>query len=153
MTVIIPQLTQIQAFTMAGMSVRTKNEDEFNSKTARIPHLWAQFFTKQLKGAQQKNPIYGVYHRYASDSSGFYTVTAGIGVTDETKARHLDLINIESGYYLVFEAKGTQPSAIIRSWQTVWNYFNDEPQYQRTYLTDFELYKTPHECAVYIGIK
>ncbi|MBN9229151.1 MULTISPECIES: GyrI-like domain-containing protein [Legionella] len=152
MTVIIPQLTQIQEFTVAGMSVRTKNEEEFNPQTARLPHLWEQFLHSKIR-AQHDSPVYGVYHHYGSDSSGYYTVTAGIEIASESKAKHLDRVTINAGNYLVFEAIGPNPSAIINAWQTIWSYFNKKPKYERTYLTDFELYKTPHESAVYIGIK
>ena len=152
MTVIIPQLTQIQELTITGISVRTKNEEEFNPQTARLPHLWEQFLDSKIR-AQQDSPVYGVYHHYESDSSGYYTVTAGIEIANEFKAKHLDRVTIKAGSYLVFEAEGTNPSAIINAWQTIWAYFNEKPKYQRTYLTDFELYKTPHESAVYIGIK
>ncbi|MFS9452785.1 GyrI-like domain-containing protein, partial [Legionella pneumophila] len=65
----------------------------------------------------------------------------------------LDRVIIKAGDYLVFEAAGTNPSEIIKAWQTIWNYFNETSTYQRSYLTDFELYKTPIESAVYIGIK
>lgn len=152
MTVIIPQLTEIQEITVTGMSVRTKNEEEFNPQTARLPYLWVQFLDSKIR-AQQDSPVYGVYHHYESDSSGYYTVTAGIEIANESKAKHLDRVTIKAGSYLVFEAEGTNPSAIINAWQTIWTYFNEKPKYQRTYLTDFELYKTPHESTVYIGIK
>ncbi|HAU4213855.1 TPA: GyrI-like domain-containing protein [Legionella pneumophila] len=153
MTVIIPQLTQIQALKVVGMSMRTKNEDEFNPQKARLPHLWEQFCGSKAQGIQPDASVYGVYHHYESDSSGYYTVTAGIKIPNESKATHLDRVIIKAGDYLVFEAAGTNPSAIIKAWQTIWNYFNETSKYQRSYLTDFELYKTPHESAVYIGIK
>lgn len=153
MTAIIPQLTQIQALTVTGISVRTKNEEEFNPQKAQLPHLWEQFYASTTNETQQNSPIYGVYHHYESDSSGHYTVTAGIEIPNEFKATHLDRVIIKAGDYLVFEAAGTNPSAIIKAWQTIWNYFNETSTYQRSYLTDFELYKTPIESAVYIGIK
>lgn len=152
MTVIIPQLTQIQEFTVTGMSVRTKNEEEFNPQTAKLPQLWEQFFDSNIR-AQQEKPVYGVYHHYDSDTSGYYTVTSGIKIVEESKATNLDRVAIKAGNYLVFEAIGPNPSAIINAWQTIWSYFNEKPKYERTYLTDFELYKKPHESAVYIGIK
>ncbi|HAT1129876.1 TPA: GyrI-like domain-containing protein [Legionella pneumophila] len=152
MTVIIHQLTQIQEFTVTGMSVRTKNEEEFNLQTTRLPQLWEQFFDSNIR-AQQETPVYGVYHHYESDSSGYYTVTAGIETVNESKATNLDRVTIKAGNYLVFEAIGPNPSAIINAWQAIWCYFNKKSIYERTYLTDFELYKKPHESAVYIGIK
>ncbi|ARB92992.1 AraC family transcriptional regulator [Legionella longbeachae] len=153
MTAIIPQLTQIQALTVTGISVRTKNEEEFNPQKAQLPHLWEQFYASKAQGIKQNTPVYGVYHRYESDSSGYYTVTAGIEIPNESKATHWDRVIIKAGDYLVFEAAGTTPSAIIKAWKTIWNYFNETSKYQRSYLTDFELYRTPLESAVYIGIK
>lgn len=153
MAAIIPQLTQIQALTVTGISVRTKNEEEFNPQKAQLPHLWEQFYGSKAQGIKPDASVYGVYHHYESDLSGYYTVTAGIEIPNESKATHLDRVIIKEGDYLVFEAAGTNPSAIIKAWQTIWNYFNEKPKYQRAYLTDFELYKTTHESAVYIGIK
>lgn len=95
MTVIIPQLTQIQELTVTGMSVRTKNEEEFNPQTARLPQLWEKFFDSNIR-AQQEKPTYGVYHHYDSDSSGYYTVTAGIEIVNESKATNLDRVTIKA---------------------------------------------------------
>lgn len=153
MTFIIPQLVQTQAITVTGMSLRTKNADELNHEKAQLPHLWEQFSKSVLQGTQQDGLIYGVYHSYESDLSGYYTVTVGIEIPNEPKAMLMDKVIIKAGSYLVFKAEGTHPSAIINVWQTIWNYFNEKPNYQRAYRTDFELYKTPHESAVYIGIK
>ncbi|KTD53869.1 Transcription activator, effector binding [Legionella quateirensis] len=94
-----------------------------------------------------------MYHHYESDSSGYYTVTAGIEIVNESNVMNLDRVTIKAGNYLVFEAIGPNPSAIINAWQIIWSYFNKKSIYERTYLTEFELYKKPHESAVYIGIK
>ncbi|HAV0975185.1 TPA: AraC family transcriptional regulator, partial [Legionella pneumophila] len=55
MTAIIPQLTQIQALTVTGISVRTKNEEELNPQKAQLPHLWEQFYGSTTNETQQNN--------------------------------------------------------------------------------------------------
>ena len=70
-----PTLKEIDQFLVTGFSARTKNSDELNQLTAKIPKLWQQFYTSDL--ALNATP-YGVYSDYASDAHGLYNVTAGI---------------------------------------------------------------------------
>ena len=76
MTRINPQKIYIKNMTIAGITERTKNEDEFNPSTARLPRLWERFFSENLSREilqDNSNPlVYGVYSDYESDASGLY---------------------------------------------------------------------------------
>ena len=142
-----PTLKELDQFLVTGFSARTKNSDELNQLTAKIPKLWQQFYTSDL--ALNATP-YGVYSDYASDAHGLYNVTAGI--KSDNPSVEFDTIQIHAGHYLVFQGVGPMPLAVIETWQRIWNYFTTNDEYQRRYLSDFEIYNAPDEVTIYIGI-
>ncbi|MFJ2279708.1 GyrI-like domain-containing protein [Pseudomonas sp. NPDC087803] len=146
---------QIDAFTVAGLRVRTHNAAEHQPETAKIGPMWGQFFGKELAetipGKSANSPIYGVYSAYESDASGEFDVTAGVAVT--APAKDYESVLIEAGEYLVFEAQGALPDAVISTWGRIWSFFEANPQIQRRYATDFEAYTGPESVSVYIGVR
>ncbi|WP_392537211.1 GyrI-like domain-containing protein [Legionella sp. 227] len=146
-----PQQIKVEAFTVTGLSVRTKNADEFNSKTAKLPELWQRFYASPIS-IKSRSPIYGVYSAYESDHNGFYTVTAGVA-TQDPQVNDFDKISIKKGNYLIFKNSGPMPKAIIEIWQAIWHYFDTQSTLARAYETDFEVYMEQEQCAVYIGIR
>ncbi|CRY54169.1 MULTISPECIES: GyrI-like domain-containing protein [Yersinia] len=149
-----PKSEYIKCFCVAGLCVRTKNINEFNSKSARIPGLWTQFYSEgvaeRITTRLPDSPIFGVYSAYESDATGFYDLTIGVSVDKPNS--DFENIAIEAGEYLVFEAKGVMPDAIIHTWSNIWSYFEKHPKISRSFLTDFEAYKSPEEAHIYIGI-
>ncbi len=143
-----PELKTIKGFAITGLATRTRNQDEIQPDTAKIPSLWHNLHTEVLSKSNAAT-TFGVYHNYESDDRGYYTLTAGTKATTPTD--HLDTIQIVPGNYLVFSNHGPQPEAIIMLWQAVWSYFQTEVQYQRAYKTDFEVYHEEN-CEIYIGI-
>lgn len=150
------RLEHIEGFTVAGLRVRTINSDEFNPATAKLPQLWGRFFSEGIADGVpdrlDKNSIFGVYSDYASDDTGFYTVTAGVKVDPKQSHEGLEKVNVETGEYLVFEGQGEMPQAVIQTWGVIWSYFAQKPRYKRRYLTDFELYQAHDRVAIYIGV-
>ncbi|NHQ85281.1 AraC family transcriptional regulator [Iodobacter sp. HSC-16F04] len=149
-----PKHLEISGFTVAGISVRTQNSDEFNPATARIAGLWRQFFTENLidkiPDRLENSPVYGVYSGFESDASGFYDLTAGVSVHQGSE--QFTHIAIEPGHYLVFEGVGPMPGAVIQAWGQVWAYFEQNPHIKRSYQSDFESYIGPAEVHIYIGV-
>lgn len=143
-----PVMKSIESFRITGCKTRTRNSEEFNAETAKIPGLWQQFFASSL---MDKGPVFAVYSDYESDEKGEYTVTAGI-IRDES-GKDFDSLEINAGHYLVFQGKGTMPLAVIEAWKAVWDYFNEESPYQRCFTTDFEAYGEADEVAIYIAVK
>lgn len=144
---ISPLLKQVESFTVTGLNTRTQNSDEFNEKTAKLPKLWQTFYSSHLA---TNGDIFGVYSDYASNANGLYTVT--VGTTTANTQDKLNSVTIYSGNYLVFQGKGPMPSTVIETWKRVWDYFAVDHQYQRSYMTDFEVYRNGDEVDIYIGV-
>lgn len=149
-----PKTTHISHFVVSGLTVRTKNADEFNQQTAKIPGLWTQFFSTgiadQIPERLPNTPIFGIYSSYDSDASGFYNVTAGVSVT--ALNTNWSGVEVQEGEYLVFDAIGPMPDAVIQTWNFIWTYFEQHPEIKRSFLTDFESYAGPEKVQIHIGI-
>jgi predicted transcriptional regulator YdeE len=143
-----PTLKYVEDFTVKGFSARTKNSDEFNEKTAKIPSLWQQLYSSEL---DVNATIFGIYSDYASDANGLYTITVGATCNSESMA--CNAINIQKGNYLVFQGEGPMPITVIETWKQIWDYFAKESTYQRNFITDFEAYSGSDKVAIYIGIQ
>ncbi len=144
-----PIVQYVEQFTVTGFCTRTQNSDEISPTTAKIPLLWKQFFSSDQ--AKNHAAIFGVYSDYESDANGFYTITAGVSLENAQQMPHT--VNIQSGNYLVFSNKGPMPTALIDTWKQIWSYFADAAPYQRSFISDFELYSGAEEVSIYIGIQ
>lgn len=143
-----PIVKQVESFIVTGFNVRTKNGDEFNEKTAKIPSLWQQFYTSELS-ANAIN-IFGVYSNYDSDANGAYTVT--VGVKFERTDIKLSSVTIQAGGYLVFQATGSMPATVVETWKQVWEFFENNPKFRRKFISDFEVYRDSDKVEIYIGL-
>ncbi len=138
----------------SGLTVRTKNSDEFDPATAKIGALWGEFFAKHLNenmpNMSENRLMLGVYSNYETDASGHFDVTAAMAVDAPCK----DFANVEipAGRYMVFECEGDMPMAVIEGWGRVWQYFQNEAAHKRLYQTDYEAYLGPTKAAIYIGV-
>jgi len=147
------KLVNINEKKITGLSLITSNEIEMNPDIGKIPILWQTFDNTVAVDYESGNRVYGIYYNYESDASGEFSVLAG---TDQNILieNNLETVTILSAQYLVFEAKGKMPQAVIEAWGEVWAYFdNQNSEHQRAYLTDFEYYKTSNEVEVCISIK
>ena len=133
-----------------GMRIRTTNEKEMNPETAQIGALWGKYFEKIFPTLTPEIKSYGVYSNYESDASGAFDVTVSI----DEKREDLEMLTLEAGAYLCFETKGELPQAVIDTWGEIWHYFaNENCTDKRAFKTDFELYLSESEAAIYIGIE
>jgi predicted transcriptional regulator YdeE len=144
---ISPTVEYVESFIVVGLQVRTQNSDEFNEKTAKIPNLWQQFYAS---GLAANTPIFGVYSNYDSDASGYYTVT--VGVASEHVQAQWSSVKIQAGNYLVFHGIGLMPATVIETWKRIWEFFETNTQYQRNFVSDFEVYDGAEQVAIYIGL-
>jgi predicted transcriptional regulator YdeE len=151
-----PKIQEVKEFTVAGVSVRTINDDEFNPQKAKLPKLWDNFLgsglAEKIPNRLPETPVFGVYSNYDSDATGFYTVTAGVNIIPESNNENWDTLIIQSGTYLVFEAIGIIPQIVINTWNQIWLYFENNPKYRRNFISDFEMYLGTEEIAIYIGV-
>ncbi|SCK59193.1 Predicted transcriptional regulator YdeE, contains AraC-type DNA-binding domain [Variovorax sp. HW608] len=146
-----PQLRRLEAFRVAGLTARTTNRDESDSRAARIGTLWDRFFDERV---YEKTPhrvddmrLFGVYSDYETDAHGAFDITTGVAVADGPAS-----VRIEGGNYLVFSARGEMPRMVIDLWDTIWAYFEAHPEIRRCYRSDFEAYSGPNEVAIHIGV-
>ena len=155
-----PERVLLEPFLVAGITARTNNAAEMNPQTAKIPLLWGVFFTdgvaNDILNQTPNSPIYGVYHRYASDANGDYSLTAGVSVASAAltvEDEGVETIAIAGGSYLIFTAQSDAVEHIIQTWQTIWTYFEQHPEIRRAYQTDFEAYLGAGQLSIYIGIQ
>ena len=149
---------------IVGVEVRTRNVLEADPATAKIAGLWNNFFQQNLAGkiSNRKDPdsMLGVYTNYESDHAGFYTLIAGTEVKGLTAIpAGMVGMKVPAAEYLVFAAPGKLPQAIIAAWKNIWNYFSPGAACQRSYTTDFELYRTnpgsggENTAEIYIAVE
>jgi predicted transcriptional regulator YdeE len=141
---------------VGGITVRTTNRDEANPASAKLPAQWGRFFAEglaeRIPNRLPDSPVYGVYSAYESDHKGAYDLTAGVAVLQASDNPEFTSVEIASGPYLVFEARGAMPAVVIETWRAVWQYFEDHPEVRRRYATDFEVYRGPDEVAIHVGV-
>lgn len=148
------KIVHVEEKQITGMSIRTKNSNEFDPESAKIANLYKAFDNKFTVDYKNGARVYGIYYNYESDASGEFSVLAGTDQTFATIDEQTEVISIPSGSYMVFEAKGEIPQSVITCWTNIWGYFsNDGVEYQRAYTKDFEFYKNQNEVEIHISIK
>jgi len=158
-----PEVVQRDAFSVAGIEVRTSNAKEAASGV--IGKQWQKFFQD---GVLQRIPnkidsnIYAVYSDYAGDHNGEYSFLIGAKVRNGSPVpAGLVLETVPAGRYaVVTTGKGQVAKVVIAAWQQVWTM---EEKHQlggpRAYKSDFELYDQRSEDSqnsqvdLYIGLK
>lgn len=156
----------LPAFEYIGYEIRTKNEYELDENRAKIPQAW-EYCNKNriIEFIDQKvNPtlFYGLYTDYDNEDKEFYTLSIGSKVIDNTIFND-DLIPRafpESKYLKFTTNEGPFPQNLMDCWSFIWNFFQNNDQYVRSYLVDFEEYdrhimssSTTPIVHIYIAIK
>ena len=145
-------IREIENLMLFGLSTVTNNKNESNPETAKIMKLWEDYEEKNIYGAtfnkSKKFDMYGVYSDYESDLNGDYKVTIAVEVTKPKNA-----MIIKKQRYLVFKKEGELPEIVTETWKEIWDYFENEPKYERDYTIDFEKYSKENFVEIYISIK
>jgi len=142
------------AFRVQGLGVRTRNADEMNPLTGKIPGLWAAFFAGPLAAQAASQGACGVYHGYESDYRGSFDVLAGVVLAEgAAPAEGMAVVEIPAGSYAVFECCGPMPQAVIAGWGQVWAAFEQPGAPRRSYLADVEQYLGPDHARILIGLE
>ena len=146
------KVTRIKKLMIAGISEVTNNETEMGEESGKIAALWENYFEKDIykKTFDKSNSdfMYGVYSDYESDVTGNYKITVGVEVTKAKNA-----IVIEDKKYLVFTKKGELPMVVVELWEEIWDYFEKNSDYERSFEVDFEKYAKEDEIEIYVSIK
>ena len=140
--------------TIYGVKTRTNNANEFSTDKGHIAPLWKAFHNSVRLDYTNGARVFGLYCDYESDHSKDFTVFVG---TDQNCAQStiaLENREIPSANYLLFEAQGDMPQAVIDTWTIIWEYFSKtDCAHQRLYPTDFEYYTSSTSIEIYISIK
>lgn len=159
-----PTVVSFPGAVVVGIETRTRNVDESDTWSARIPRLWARFADEDVAGrlgardaegagAPPARPI-AVYTQYESDEHGAYTLLAGVPVEKgATVPEGMRMAILPEGRYLVFRADGEQPRALVDGWVRVWRWFERNEGERRSFLVDFELHEAADRAAIHIGIR
>jgi predicted transcriptional regulator YdeE len=158
-------LVQHPSMVLVGLVIRTNNKDEFNPEVRKIGNLVAQYFQSNIAAQipNRKNPgvTIAAYTDYESDEHGDYTYFIGEEVKNtDTLPNNLVQITVPAGKYQKFTTEvETMPSVVINAWQEIWKMGKSQPDGERAYLTDFEVYdhraQDPNAAVVdiYLGLK
>lgn len=139
-----PKLRTMGPCLIAGLVTRASNEDP-----SPIGALWGSFMGQASELGVDAPPI-AVYHDYESDHRGEYSLLVGVPV------RALDAvpegwrtIELPPQSCLAFRVPdGPMPDALIETWQTIWDHFDDNCPLERTFTTDVELHADPVEILI-----
>ena len=146
------KVTRIKKLMISGISAVTNNELEMSEENGKIAQLWEDYFANDVykKTFDKANSdfMYGVYSDYESDVTGNYKITVCVEVTKAKNA-----IVIEDKKYLVFTKKGELPMVVVELWEEIWDYFEKNSDYERSFEVDFEKYAKEDEIEIYVSIK
>jgi predicted transcriptional regulator YdeE len=155
-----PRLVERKEMRVLGIRTRTRNSNEINLKSAKIPGLWDRFYDENIKTkiTHRLDPdvILGVYCSYENDFLGEYDLLVGAQVSELETAPGLSGQIILPSKYLVFKAKGQMPRAVMAAWSQIWDYFSSgKAPYRRSYAADFEWYHAakPSEVDIFVSVR
>lgn len=112
---------------LIGLKVRTSNNNEFNSTTAKIAPLVNRYWAENIaaKIPNRNNPGISIagYANYESDEYGEYDYLFGEAVTSlDTVPEGLSSLIVPAGNYLhITSNPGKMPFIILETWQKIWD--------------------------------
>ncbi len=153
-----PYFVRRDALRLIGVEIRTRNQREVYRETAKIPTLWRRVFTETLAdmipNRVAPDRLVAVHTRYERGGEGAYSVVVGEQVTSLiTIPDTMVGLTVPAGGYLVFEARGAQPAAVVDAWRRAWEFFAVSADYRRVYTADVELYHSATEMEIFIAVE
>ncbi|HUC20534.1 MAG TPA: effector binding domain-containing protein [Candidatus Polarisedimenticolaceae bacterium] len=132
---------------VAGLAVRTKNDNEKDPTSGWLMKTWERIGKKQYTDS-----IAAVLSDYESDSNGYYTEVIGheIATPDDLKPGEV-LAKVPSDTYAKFTVTGEMPGIVLEAWQKVWQAEADG-SIQRSYATDLERYPSPGTVELFVSV-
>ena len=152
------------AIRLVGLETRTRNADEMDPATARIPAHYERFFGEDVAAriTHKVDPgtMMSLYSDYEGDENGEYSITLGfeVGSFDDVGEGLSSKTLPASSYAVVTTDRGALPAVVVDAWQRIWRMSVAELGGKRTYTGDFELYDeraqnpADAEVDIYIAI-
>lgn len=135
----------LNGMNVSGVSVVTDNSSDGLKK---IFETWSTYMSRK---SSKDGWLVAVYSDYMSDKKGSYKFTVGEICAVPTDSS-MDVVKVSSGKYHVIKIEGDTPEEtnkkVQQTWFNIWG-----SNLQRRFDTDFELYKSPTNVEIYIGIK
>lgn len=153
-----PVLTGHKGFRVVGLETRTSNAEEAGG-AGRIGALWSAVHNGPLKetvpGTLDAPVLVAVYSDYVDGAEGEYRLVVGRPALDPGTPSELVSVEVPDGSFLLFEASGEMPQALIETWTRIHEYFAGPSPYHRTFAGDFELHdgNQPDHVAVYVAVR
>jgi len=150
--------TEIPAFTLTGLTLKTKTSNANNQSAIDCGTLWQQFekgnYADKIPG-KSDNDIIAVYHSYEGDHTQPYSYFIGCRVAPASEVPDgMDSLTIEKASYQQFIAKGKMPDCVADAWRQIW-----QTDINRAYTADFEVYDERSKdwnnavVDIFIGVK
>lgn len=138
-----PEIVEVPALRVVGVSIRTTNQAEADAEPGQGPiaQLWQRFASLDL-GRRIPNPhvsgeVVAIYHDYASDETGEYTLTIGLRVTSLHQVpKDLKGLEVPFQRYARFPVEGPPGTAIADAWQEI-----QTADLDRAFTHDLEIYQ------------
>lgn len=142
---------------MVGIDIRTSNAPD--KAPVDIPKMWHRFYAEDIMNKidnKASGDVVALYCDYESDYTAPYTYVLGFFVNETPKEVPDGLVvkRLPASAYMLYEAKGKQPDALIDMWGKIWREAD-----RRTYTGDFEIYgdryfgKPDQEVDIFIAIQ
>ena len=144
-------INQTETIKILGFELKTSNQEAFQT----IPKFWGEIMgenrLKKITPSISEN-IYAVYTNFKNpgkNNEGVYSLIIGREVLKNQKAfdGFVEAI-ISPQKRAVFDVEKNHPEKVGAMWQEIWN-----TNLEKTFVSDFELYKPNGEIEIHIGIK
>ena len=127
--------------TLIGIALPKKTTNENQQSSTDIGAFWETFIKENVASkipGRSGEDIYAVYYNYEGDHTKPYGYFIGVPVRDDTTVpAGMIRLDIPTGKYQHFTAKGRMPDCMIEAWGRIWN-----ADITRSYTADYEIYGT-----------
>ena len=125
--------------TLVGIALPSKTTNENQQSATDIGAFWQTFMKENIASkipGRAGDDVYAVYYDYEGDHTRPYAYFIGVPVGDDTTVpAGMVKIDIPTGRYEHFVAKGKMPDCMIDAWSQIWN-----SDIKRSYTADYEIY-------------
>lgn len=144
-------INQTETIKIIGFELRTSNQEAFQT----IPKFWGEIMGENRLNKiapSVSETIYAVYTNFQNpgkNNEGVYSLIIGKEVLSHQKAFDgLAETIISPQKRAVFDVEKNHPEKVGAMWQEIWN-----TNLEKTFVSDFEIYKPTGEIEIHIGIK
>jgi len=152
--------TKLGPINIIGIELKTTNDNGIAFK--EIPPFWQKFYQENIIGKisnKLSNDVYAIYTNFENEginNKGIYSLIIGCPVSDLNNVpENLVSFVIPPSDYAVFDVEKGKPDKVGEKWQEIWKLSEEDKDFdkKRSYIAEFEHYKSSGEINIYIGLK